>query len=83
MKIKTIRFGEIDIPEEEFILMKGSILGFERLSRFVLLIQDEKTPLWWLQAVDDPAVAFVVVNPRLIKGTTTPLFMRVIWNSST
>ena len=36
MKIKTIRFGEIDIPEEEFILMKGSILGFERLSRFVV-----------------------------------------------
>ncbi len=73
MKIKTIRFGEIDIPEEEFILMKGSILGFERLSRFVLLIQDERTPLWWLQAVDDPAVAFVVVNPRLIKGDYDPL----------
>ncbi len=73
MKIKTIRFGEIDIPEEEFILMKGSILGFERLSRFVLLIQDEKTPLWWLQAVDDPAVAFVVVNPRLIKRDYDPL----------
>ncbi|MDI9570841.1 MAG: flagellar assembly protein FliW [Pseudomonadota bacterium] len=73
MKIKTVRFGEIDIPEDKFILMKGSILGFERLSRFVLLMQEEGAPLWWLQAVDDPDVAFVVVNPRLIKRDYDPL----------
>jgi flagellar assembly factor FliW len=74
MKINTTRFGEIDVPKEEFILMKGSILGFERLSRFVLLIKDDKTPLWWLQAVDDPAVAFAVINPRTINRDYNPPF---------
>ena len=37
MKIETARFGEIEVREEEFIVMKGSILGFEKLQRFVLL----------------------------------------------
>ncbi|HOF04098.1 MAG TPA: flagellar assembly protein FliW [Syntrophales bacterium] len=72
MKIKTSRFGTIEVAEEEFIYIKGAILGFERLTRFVLLIRDDRNPLWWLQAVDDPAVAFVVVNPRLIKRDYDP-----------
>lgn len=72
MEIHTSRFGTIDVPEEEFIYMKGAILGFERLTRFVLLIRDDRNPLGWLQAVDDPAVAFVVVNPRLIKRDYDP-----------
>ncbi len=72
MKIHTSRFGTIEVSEEEFIYMKGAILGFERLTRFVLLVRDDRNPLWWLQAVDDPAVAFIVVNPRLIKRDYDP-----------
>ena len=72
MKINTTRLGEIEIAESEMIVMKGSILGFEHLDRFVLLIHEEKTPLWWLQSVDDPSVAFVVVNPRFINPDFNP-----------
>jgi flagellar assembly factor FliW len=72
MKINTTRFGEIEIAESELIVMKGSILGFEHLNRFVLLIHDEKTPLWWLQSVEDASVAFVVVNPRFINPDFNP-----------
>lgn len=74
MKIRSTRFGEIDVEESAFILMKGSILGFEHLKRFALLVNDEKTPLWWLQCVDDPSVAFVVVNSRLVKPDYDPAF---------
>ena len=72
MKINSTRFGEIDVKEAAFIVMKGSILGFEHLKRFVLLVNDENTPLWWLQCVDDPSVAFVVVNSRLVKPDYDP-----------
>lgn len=74
MKIETTRFGKIDVKEEEFIVMMGSILGFEHLKRFVLLQNSEKTPLWWLQSVDDPAVAFVVANPLLVTSDYAPDF---------
>lgn len=72
MKIKTTRFGDIDIKESELIVMKGPILGFEHLNRFVLLIHNENTPLWWLQSIEDPSIAFVVVNPRIVKPGYDP-----------
>lgn len=75
MKIETTRFGEIDIKESELIVMKGPILGFEHLSRFVLLIRDKATPLCWLQSVEDPSIAFVVINPRIIRPDYNPAIL--------
>lgn len=72
MKINTSRFGEIDVAESEWLLMKGAILGFEGRSRYVLLIHDKNTPLWWLHSVDDPDLAFVVVNPCVVKPDYNP-----------
>jgi len=72
MRINTSRFGEIEVKESEWILMKGAILGFESRSRFVLLIHDKSTPLWWLQSVDDPDLAFVVANPCVLMPDYNP-----------
>ena len=72
MEIDTIRFGRIRIKESELIGMKGRILGFEQHTRFVLLTVEDNTPLWWLQSVDDPAIAFVVINPRIVKPDYAP-----------
>jgi len=75
VKIETTRFGEIDIKESELIVMKGPILGFENLSRFILLIRDKATPLCWLQSVEDPSIAFVVINPRIIRPDYNPTIL--------
>lgn len=75
MKIETTRFGEIDIKESELIVMKGPILGFEHLSRFILLIYDKATPLCWLQSAEDPSIAFVVINPRIIRPDYNPTIL--------
>lgn len=72
MKINTSRFGEIEATESAMLLMKGAILGFERHSRYVLLTHDPDTPLWWLQSVDDPDLAFVVVDPWVVKPDYDP-----------
>ena len=72
MKCTTTRFGEIDIKESEVIVMKGPILGFQRSKQFVLLLPKENTPLWWLQSLDDPALAFVVINPCVVKPGYNP-----------
>jgi flagellar assembly factor FliW len=72
VKIDTMRFGEIDIKESELIVMQGPIFGFEHLSRFVLLLHNNNTPLWWLQSIEDPSIAFVVVNPRIVKPDYNP-----------
>jgi flagellar assembly factor FliW len=72
MELKTARFGNIDIDESHIITMRGPILGFENLSRFVLIDKKEEAAFWWLQSVEDGTVVFVVVNPFLIKGDYQP-----------
>jgi flagellar assembly factor FliW len=72
MIINTARFGEIPVDESKVITMAGPILGFEQLDRFILIVPDEKKPFWWLQSVDDGAVAFVVANPFAVKPDYEP-----------
>jgi len=72
MELKTARFGTVDIDDSHIITMRGPILGFENLSRFVLIDKKEEAAFWWLQSVDDGAVVFVVVNPFLIKEDYKP-----------
>ncbi len=72
MKIDTSRFGTIEVDESRVITMKGCILGFDQLRHYTLLIQDQNNPLWWLQSLDDGAVAFVVIDPFVIKQDYRP-----------
>jgi flagellar assembly factor FliW len=72
VEIDTTRFGKIIINESELIEMKGYILGFEQLKRFVLLTVEGNVPFWWLQSVEDQAIAFVVINPRIVKPDYDP-----------
>ncbi len=67
MKIDTTRFGEILVEESNVITMVRPILGFAQLERYILIVPDEKKPLWWLQSVEDGSVAFVVANPLAMK----------------
>ena len=64
MKIKSTRFGEIEVAHNKIITFTLGIPGFEDLKRYFLI--DYKEPIQWLHAVDDPDVAFIVTNPFLL-----------------
>ncbi len=67
MKFRTTRFGELELPDSDAITLPQGILGFPESSRFVLLEHDaEGTPFKWLQAIEDPSLAFVVMDPHLL-----------------
>lgn len=68
MKIETTRFGEIDIEEERVITMPTGMLGFSGKVRYAIMGHSKESPFNWLQSVDDPALAFVVVDPLLVKS---------------
>jgi len=64
IKIKTRTFGEIEIKEQQIIDFPDGIFGFDYIKKFVLLdTQDEKSPLKWLQAYDEPELAFIIIRP--------------------
>ena len=71
MKIKTERFGTINLSEEKIINMPFGMLGFPDKTRFVILQHRENSPFYWYQSVDDPALAFVITSPFLFKQDYT------------
>jgi len=65
VKLKTRDFGQIDIEEEKVIVMPFGMPGFPDAKRFVILDREETRPFLWYQCVDDPELAFVIINPNL------------------
>lgn len=65
MKVNTSRFGELEVAENLVVRMTKPILGFEQLKRYVIVETPDFEPFKWFQSMDDPQVAFVIVNPLL------------------
>ena len=65
VRFETSRFGKLEVSEDKIIRFPGGLLGFPQVKQYVL-IDYEDTPVKWLQAVDDPAVAFIVMEPTLL-----------------
>ncbi len=61
----TSRFGQLEVAEDKVIQFPSGLLGFPHIKRYVLL-DHEDTPVKWLQAIDDPDVAFIVMEPTLL-----------------
>ncbi len=73
MRINTSRFGEIEINEERIITMTASFLGFPHCHRFVLRPHKPDSPFMWLQAVDSPELAFVVIQATALNPEYRPV----------
>lgn len=63
----TTRFGEISVPEDKVIRFVQAMPGFERLKRFIIIDHDEEGTFRWMQAIDDPGVAFLLTDPNAFK----------------
>ena len=66
MKVKTTRFGTIDVQEEQVLTLSEGMLGFSECSRYVLMDDEIGEPFMWMQSLDIPSLAFVVIDPAVI-----------------
>ena len=67
MEIETTRFGIVHVREDQVIEVPSGILGFPEDRRYVLFNHREGSPFWWFQSLDHGALAFVLIDPFLIK----------------
>jgi flagellar assembly factor FliW len=65
-KIKTTRFGEIEIDEINAIHFPDGLLGFPGKKNYVIMEHKPGSPFLWLQSTDIPDLAFVMINPFLL-----------------
>jgi len=70
--IQTSRFGSLDIDEDKIITMATPFLGFAAERQFILLPHGPGSAFWWLQAVENPDLAFVVIQPAVINQHYQP-----------
>lgn len=65
MKYRSSRFGTFDVTEDTILEFPSGLLGFPDQRRYVMLDHDTDAPFKWLQSLDEPGLAFVVIDPAL------------------
>ena len=68
LTINTTRFGEMEINENRVIHFPEGLLGFLEYKKYVILEHKSNSPFCWLQSIDLPNLAFVVINPLMVKN---------------
>jgi len=66
MVLNTKNFGEVEIKDEDILFFEYGLPGFESMTQFVILGKTDAVddPFFWLQSVQNPNLAFVIMNPR-------------------
>ena len=75
MKAATRLFWEIEIDESKIITFEDGIIGFPDMKKFTLIFDEEKEgrpSISWLQSMDEPEIAFPVMDPLFVCETYNP-----------
>ncbi|TWI72382.1 flagellar assembly factor FliW [Desulfobotulus alkaliphilus] len=67
MQIETAKFGVIEVEEDKILHLPYGLAGFPGEERFVILDKEDTRPFCWLQCVDVPAIALMLMDPCLFK----------------
>lgn len=61
-KIQT-RFGEVEYDPDNLLVFPAGLIGFPTLHSFIVMPNRKQGPLFWIQSIDDPEIAFVLTDP--------------------
>lgn len=63
MKLNSPILGEIIIEPQNLITFPAGIPGFEDQKQFAIIPMDEKSPFFYLQAINEPDLCLVLADP--------------------
>ncbi len=72
--IETEAPSRLAVKADDVFSFPRGLLGFENIKRYVLLKNEEEDPFMWLQMIDDPSLAFLVVPPYPVFSEYNPIF---------
>jgi len=70
--IQSTKLGPVAIDSERLITFPDGIPGFPMVKQYTLVKNEKGHPFFWLQAVEDPDLAFVVTDPLIFKPDYHP-----------
>ena len=65
MQVKTKTMGTVEVAEERLINIPSGLFGFEEYTDFAL-VDSEYEPLIWFQSLQEPNLAFLLIDPFII-----------------
>jgi len=71
--VHTDRFGDLTVDETDVIALPDGLVGFAQVDWVIAVPVNDDGLFWWLQAVDDPALAFLTVVPWAFFGDYEPV----------
>ena len=60
----TTRFGEVEVAPEDLIQFEDGLIGFPQCKTYFVMNPNPEGAFRYLQSIDVPALAFLVVEPR-------------------
>ena len=63
MLIESEQLGPVEVDETKVLHVPEGLLGFPDVTRFALVDASDDGAYFWLQAVDDPQLAFLAAVP--------------------
>ncbi len=63
MRTINTRFGEVEYDPDNLLHFPAGMIGFPTLHDFIVMPNKKEGPLFWIQSVDDEAIAFVLTDP--------------------
>ena len=76
MQIQTTRFGKVSVNQEDIVIFPEGLIGFCGKTRFVILDHKQGSPFKWLQSVEEPELAFIVIQPPVFRPDYAPVLLK-------
>jgi len=66
MMISTSRFGNIEVSDDSILTFPSGLVGFPEYRQYVVFEDDQGVEYQWLQSIDDPNLALVIIQAEKI-----------------
>lgn len=63
MILEKTRLGKLEYNSEDVFTFQEGLLGFQDFQKFLILQHRAASAFRWLQSIEDPTLAFLIVNP--------------------
>lgn len=72
-EIDSKPFGKIQIDERQVVEFPEGLFGFDQNRSFAVIEENPDTVFKWLQSLEDPELAFVLIQPHVFLNEYKPL----------
>ena len=68
MKVETVRFGTLEVDDDQIFTFPMGLLGFANHKEFLIIDHTHESPFKWMQSCEDPELAFILTDPLFFRA---------------